>query len=99
MKEGLPVGNEVLKIANLWVIDRRIIHFGDDPVPKREPNPAGRGVGGSDSVFATMSPFRLDAGPAEGRAGFLRLAIVFMLGIVLAVLASSAGVGRFFRTS
>ena len=41
MKESLSIGDEILKIADLRVIYRRIIDLGDDAVPKREPNPAG----------------------------------------------------------
>jgi hypothetical protein len=39
------IGNEILKIANPPVIYRRMIHIGDDAVPKREPSLAGSGIG------------------------------------------------------
>src|SRR5579872_4049433 len=73
------------------MIYRRIIHFGDDAVPKREPNPAGRGVGSSYSILATVSPFGLDARPSESRAGFFWLPIVLTVRIVCTIPAISTG--------
>src|ERR1039458_10570310 len=50
VKEALAVGDQILKVANLWPVHRRIVDFGDDTVPKGKPHPAGSCIGGSYSI-------------------------------------------------
>jgi len=65
MEERLPIREEILKVADLWVIHGRIIDFRDDTIPQGEPDSARSRVGGSYPVFISVSPSRLDAGPSE----------------------------------
>jgi hypothetical protein len=58
MKETLTIRNQVLKVAELRPINRWIVDFGDDAVPKRKPDSAGSCVRSSHSVFASMGPSR-----------------------------------------
>ena len=44
MEESLAIGDEILKVANLWAVQRGVIGFGDNAIPKSEPEAAGGGV-------------------------------------------------------
>src|ERR1017187_1198163 len=65
MEESLPVSDEILKVADLWMIHCRIIDFRDDTVPQGEPDSAGSRVSGSHPVFISVGPSRLDARPSK----------------------------------
>src|SRR5579864_1359382 len=71
MEESLPIRDEILKVSDLWVIHCWIIDFRDDTVPQGEPDSAGSRVSGSQPVFISVGPSRLDARPSESSiAGF-----------------------------
>jgi hypothetical protein len=65
VEEALAVGDEILKVPKLWPVHRRIIHFGDDAIPKCKPDPAGSRISRSEPIFASVSPFGLDARPSK----------------------------------
>ncbi len=56
MKKTLTISNQVLKVAELRPINRWIVDFGDDAIPKRKPDLAGSCIRSSYSVFASMGP-------------------------------------------
>jgi hypothetical protein len=72
MKKRLSIGNQVLKIAYLWSIDRGKIDFVENARGQRKPNTARRRIGGADRIFVTPRPPRLNPGLSEGN-GVLRL--------------------------
>ena len=60
--------DQILKVTNLRLVNGRVVGFRDNSVPEREPDPAGSGIGGPDTVFASMGPSRFDAGLSKGHA-------------------------------
>ena len=80
MEERLPIGDEILKVADLWVIHGRVIDFRDDTVPQGEPDSARSRVSGSHSVFISVSPSRLDARPSESWIAMFWFHLAFPLG-------------------
>ena len=65
-KKALAVGDEILKVPELRPVHRRIIDFGDDAVPKRKPDPAGRRISGPHPIFSPVRPFGLYARRSKG---------------------------------
>src|SRR5271157_5646734 len=65
MKEGLTVADQELKVANLRMVDRRIVDFVEYAVRDRVPDAARTGVGGADHVLGATGPSGLDARTAE----------------------------------
>jgi hypothetical protein len=61
MEESLAIGDEILKVANLWAVKRGVIGFGDNAIPKSEPEAAGGGVGGPNAVLSSIRPSRFNA--------------------------------------
>ena len=61
VKERTAVGYKILQIANLRPINRRIVDFGDNPIPNREPEMAGCRVCRADSILVAMRPTGLNA--------------------------------------
>src|ERR1035438_2324460 len=74
VEKALAVGDEILKVAELWPVHRRIIDFGDDAVPKGKPDPAGGGISSSHAILSSMRPPGLNARPPknQGLIGFVR---------------------------
>src|SRR5579863_10649953 len=73
VKETLTIGNQVLKVAELRPIHRRIIDFGDDAIPKRKPDLAGSCIRSSYSVFASMCPPGMNPGLSKRSILLIRL--------------------------
>jgi hypothetical protein len=65
VEETLPVRDEELEVPELRPVDGGVVDLGDDPVPDREPEPAGAGVGRADAVFRAVGPSRRDPRPSE----------------------------------
>jgi hypothetical protein len=65
MKKAFAVRDEILKVPELWPVDCRIIDLRDDPVPEGKPDSAGGCVSSPHSVFSSMGPSGLDAGPSK----------------------------------
>ena len=61
----LPVADQELKIACVWLVDGRVVNFVDDAVAKREPEPAARMISGAETFFGAGRPTWLDTGCAE----------------------------------
>ncbi len=68
VEESLFIGEEQLHVAGLRAVDCRVIDLVQRAVRHRVPDLAGGGVGGSDRVFSTRSPARLETRGAERRA-------------------------------
>ena len=66
VEERLAVGDQVLQVANLRPVDRRVIDLADDAGGQREPDAAGGRIGGADRLLVAARPARLDAGRSEG---------------------------------
>src|SRR5580698_597233 len=61
VEEGLAVGHQELKIANLWPVKGREIELAQDSARDREPDAARSRVGGPDDILSTMGPARFDS--------------------------------------
>ena len=61
LKERAAVGYKILQIAKLRSINRRIVDFGDNPIPNREPEMAGCGVCRADAILVAVRPAGLNA--------------------------------------
>ena len=71
MEKSLSIRDETLQVADLWVIDSRIINFSDYAVPQGEPNSARSCIRRPHSIFVAVSPSWLDARSSES-AVFVR---------------------------
>jgi hypothetical protein len=65
MAESFAVGDEVLKIARVRLIDRGIVKFVHNAVAQREPHPATRVISSAESFLGTRRPPWRDARRAE----------------------------------
>ena len=65
MEESLAIGDEILQVANLRAVKGGVIGFGDDAIPKSEPEAAGGGIGGPHAVLGSIRPSRCNAWFAE----------------------------------
>jgi hypothetical protein len=84
VEKTLPVGDEILKVADLWPVDGRIVNFGDDAVPKGKPNPAGSCIGSSHAILTAMRPSGLGARPSKSLlVGFVSHSMIRLLWIAL----------------
>ena len=60
------VGDEILKIAGVRLINAGIVNLVDDAVADGEPKAATGVVGSADAFFRAGGPARLDSGRAKG---------------------------------
>src|SRR3954451_5572357 len=58
MKEGLPIGDQELHIANLRPIDGGVVNFVQNAMRQREPDPTPGRIGRSHALFGARSPAR-----------------------------------------
>src|SRR5262249_45991375 len=56
VKEGTPVGDHVLKIADLRLVDGGVVDLVQNPTGDRAPDTAGGGVRSSDAIFSAAGP-------------------------------------------
>ena len=65
MEETLTIGDQILKVTNLRPVNCGVVGFGDNAIPKGEPEAAGGGVGGPHASLSSLGPSRVNARPAE----------------------------------
>ena len=65
VEKALAVGDEVLKVPELWPVHRRKVNFGEDAFPEGKPDPAGSCVSSTQPILCSMRPSGLDAGPPK----------------------------------
>ena len=65
VEEGRAVGDEELKVADLWRVDGRIEDFREDAGRHRVPDVAGAGVRGADRLLRAASPPRRQPRPVR----------------------------------
>ena len=65
VEKGRAVGDEILKVPELWTVHRWIVDFCYDPVPEGEPDQAGSRISGSHPILSSMRPSGLDAGRSK----------------------------------
>src|SRR5262249_22139956 len=65
VKEGLAVGDQKLRVANLRAVNGGIVDLGHNALGQGEPDAAGGGVGCTDTVLRTGGPRRRDSRMAK----------------------------------
>ena len=66
VKKRLAVGDQVLQVANLRPVDRRVVDFADDARGQREPDAARGRIGRADRLLVAARPARARFPGAEG---------------------------------
>ena len=68
MEETLPIGDQILKVTNLGPVNCGVISFGDNAIPKSEPEATGGSVGGPYALLSSLRPSRLNTRPAKSNS-------------------------------